>query len=303
MRLPRFGMRTLMCVITLVAVILGWQVTKAERQRRLVEALEARGARFIYAHEDGPPQPIANAPGTTFPLSLLSKHYFYRIVGVSLEKQVPAVDELQRLRTLGEVKYLECGGGELTPAHFLALQEMESLEQLWLRKVTFDNADLQKLITLPRLRSLALDDSSLNGAGLSHVGKCYGLESLVIRGTQVQSGDLALIRGLSKLGYLDAQRTELCDDDMASILQLKALTGIDLPPQLTDAAMVELAQHPGLQVVRVHDSPITDAGLQELLALPRLRSLWLYNTAVTPAWIQQTQQQSPQVSLTINGKS
>src|SRR5262245_52175867 len=56
-RLLRYSLRTILVLVTLLAVACGWLKSlndRAKRQRLAVEMLDEYGAEFVYRHEEGP---------------------------------------------------------------------------------------------------------------------------------------------------------------------------------------------------------------------------------------------------------
>jgi hypothetical protein len=103
-------------------------------------------------------------------------------------------------------------------------------------------------------------------------------DRILVEQTALHDGDLQVLAGLANLRVLQLDHaqsnfTPAGLKQLASLTQLKHLrirgTGID------DAALTELAQLKGLQILNIPQAAATDAGLKQLESLPELVQLRL----------------------------
>jgi beta-lactamase regulating signal transducer with metallopeptidase domain/Leucine-rich repeat (LRR) protein len=152
-----------------------------------------------------------------------------------------------------------------------------------------DDAFLEKLKTLPKLRELDIEGTKfITPQGLTHLGQLPALERLTLY--QVNEGESGLgdaaLRNVSQirtLRHLSIAESGVTDEGMRALAGMTQLTGLSLGGNsVTDAGLKYLAgltnlQDLGLsQIKRVNSHmDITDDGLTNLSNLTRLQSLWI----------------------------
>jgi len=112
----QFSLATLLLVMTLFAVWLGWRTDRAHRQRRAVAALRALGGEVAYFHGGlmGPndPQP----PGPAWLRNLIGVDFFDKVVAVSFEQGAVGDEDLRYLEDLPDLVRLVIASPEVTDA-------------------------------------------------------------------------------------------------------------------------------------------------------------------------------------------
>lgn len=162
----RFSLRTLLIVIMLSSLPLGWlamKMVQAKRQRRAVEAIEEAGGWVQYdcvVDESSKPQPPVPA-------------WLTGLVGADM-----FVDVVQ-------VRILESEAPDMALEH---LKELPKLKLLYLSGTQTDDAGLEHLKGLTNLKYLELDHTQISDAGLKHLNKLTNLKLLKLSGTQVAEG-------------------------------------------------------------------------------------------------------------------
>jgi len=85
-----------------------------------------------------------------------------------------------------------------------------------------------------------------------------------------------------KITWLDLGGTQVGDDALASIGEMKLLTKLHLEKtQVTDEGLKNLADLEYLEYLNLYATEITDAGLEHIKDLPKLKSLYLWQSQVT----------------------
>jgi hypothetical protein len=101
-RFLRFSIRTLLIVLTIFCVALGWKVERARKQREAVAWVHEMGGSVNYDYElddDGSSAPDAKPPGSEWLRKQLGRDFFDDVVRVSLtEVGVSDVTPLSGLR-------------------------------------------------------------------------------------------------------------------------------------------------------------------------------------------------------------
>jgi Leucine-rich repeat (LRR) protein len=146
---------------------------------------------------------------------------------------------------------------------FLALAEMPVLRGLSVSCLNVDDKAISALPRFPALKELMPMD--IPDAGYRHIGKCEGLESLILMYCR-DTTDAATeqITGLPKLSYYFNSYTTITDrtpELLSSINTLERIT-FDACHSLTDSGVAKLARLPRLKELRVSGKGLT-AGIRK----------------------------------------
>lgn len=129
----RFSLRTLLIVVVLLSLPLGWfamKMARAERQRRAVEAIERVGGWIQYdccVDESGKPQPSVS----TWLTGLVGVHSFVHVVTVSMYESEPPDVVFEHLTGLTELEWLNLPNAQITDAkleYFTGLKRLRFLD-------------------------------------------------------------------------------------------------------------------------------------------------------------------------------
>lgn len=234
----RFSLRTLLVVVLLLSLPLGWFAVKlrqAEKQRKAVEAIrEARG-RVVYDYElkDDEFYVRPEPPGPAWLRRLVGDDFFADVV------HILTTDWPDPPRQSGDV-FL---------GHVNGLRHLESLN-LFVTPVT--------------------------DAGMENLEGLTTLETLTLYGTQITDGGVGNIKGLSKLESLSFCDTKVTDGGLENLVGLTDLAWLRLPnSQVTDAGLQHLRGLTKLKHLDVDGTSVTEQGLNELRkALPNCEIHW-----------------------------
>ena len=141
---------------------------------------------------------------------------------------------------------------------FLALAEMPALRGLSVSCLSVDDEGISALPRFPALRELMPMD--IPDAGYRHIGKCAGLESLILmycRDTTDEATEY--ITGLPELSYYFNSYTRITDRTPELLSSMNALERItfDACHNLTDTGVAKLARLPRLKELRVSGNGVT----------------------------------------------
>ena len=103
------------------------------------------------------------------------------------------------------------------------LKGLDRLKVVSLIATNIGDAGLSRLETLPRLEKLYLNETGVGDAGMAHVAKLAKLDSLGLAKTRVGNAGLAHLEGLGGLEALDLAETDVDD---AGLAHLEKLTGL-----------------------------------------------------------------------------
>lgn len=206
------SLRTLLILVTLLGVGLGWFVHCGERQRRAVEALKEVGGEISYDTPGAAPAEKSFDLSGWFPRDYL--------------------DDVDRV-DLSESKF--------TDAEMVHLRGLTGLQSIHLNGTLVTDAGLAHLKGLHRLKHLTLDGIQVTDDGLAHVQGLTQLEWLSLDATQVTDAGLAYIQDLRRLVWLDLDGTQVTDTGLPQLQGQTSLKELGLRgTQVTDAGVAKL---------------------------------------------------------------
>lgn len=181
------------------------------------------------------------------------------IVSVSLHNTTPSAEDLERLIELTALRDLNLRRVlTLTRGTLVQLAKLKNLERLVLDELRISDEEVEILSDIPRLTSLSLIKTRVQGDGFLGFTEHAALKEIII-------------------GY-----TPLDDDGLHSIVKLPHLESLKLEPSnVKDAGVSAVAKHAKLRVLNASRTRITDAVLPALIAAPSLESVSLRGTALT----------------------
>jgi Leucine-rich repeat (LRR) protein len=147
----------------------------------------------------------------------------------------------------------------------LPSDDWRRLTSVEIENADFREEDLEILKDLPHLDHLRLPTTPLTDAGLRRIAS-------------LKAGKLIL---------LDLMHTQITDDGLAELSQLKGLEWLFLGGnRITDAGLEQVAKLADLENLWLDDSQVTDAGIAHLRSLRKLDELSLDRTSVTGACLE-----------------
>ena len=269
----RVSLRTLMVLVLLVGVGVGWYVNRVRTQRLAVAAIEAAGGSVFYDDQFSTNVAWANqtpkATGSAAPAWLrrwLGDDFFGTAVLVRLAKAVTP-EVLAAVAGLdGLVSLLVIDTAGLDNA-WPVLERLTRLEEIHLVGSGVTDSALATIGRLTPLRSVRLFNAPLTDSGMKSLANLPNLHALLVGGcTEVT--DAGMARFLADL------RSPL-EDFSYSQFRANAPRTVQA---LTD-------QHRGLRRLSFHQSPIADADLAPIGKLTGLTHLNLQQTKITDAGV------------------
>jgi len=222
---------------------------------------------------------------------------------------------VQHLESLPNLALLDINNGQIQNLSLDHLSRLTRLHALLLPGA-LPNADVSQLGRLDRLRLLSipwLDNPDLTFIAeltdleylelsgrvaysertqLSHLTK---LETLILRGVEVDGSWLASLSGLTHLKSLDLYATSLSDEDLTHLGNLNQLEFLNLKhTHVSDDSLASLSGLQSLKHLFFDEGPaiyhpkrnITDVGLKHIARLTHLESLGLKNTGISDAGLE-----------------
>lgn len=299
----RLSVRGLLLLVLACGGSLGWFEHQAKVQRDSVAVIEAVKARVGYDLETDK----NGVPTNRWTKWLVDVFGIDRVATVVEVYSGDYFDDaamaaVSRLTSLRELDIVECpvtdaavaaglgglsqlkslqlygdeGGPKLTRAIIPAVAKLGRLEQLVLSNVTMrlDDADLDQLSRLIRLRDVTLGGPEITDRGLAALARLTALEDLHIDHTAVTEVGLAQLARCKKLSRLDLEGSKATTlEPLRDLPNLKILLVSNGP--LTTLWSSPITGLDRLENLILRRMPLSDAGLAHLDGLIGLKSLLL----------------------------
>lgn len=205
-RILRFGLRTLLVLITVVSVWIGWISHRARQTRDIVHSIQSDGYKVYYSLDD--PTLHAFAGGTWYH-DLIGIEYFADVEGVEgFSLPNLGADRLRDLARMNSLESLRASWAEIDEETFIALGEMSKLRILLLSTPDFPHEHLKHLTKLKNREQLSIT-RPIGDDGLAILAQMQSLKWLKISSdglTQAGIQQLSALKNLERLnlsGYLD----------------------------------------------------------------------------------------------------
>jgi hypothetical protein len=315
----RFSVRTLLLVIGVCGIALGWLFSVAHRighQRGIVATATAGGGSVRYNYEQSTScgWERGTPPGPAVVRWFLGDDAFADVTHISMR----AVDD-SGLGRLHELPMLSSVGakGNFTDQGLASIAKVARLESLYLDGGTITARGLEELKKCPSLRQLSFYDIDLTAVDLQPLDQLRQLERLLfVRPGQIGDVSFAPLARLASLKHIYLYQVPIGDGAFEHLGRLSSLERLELhkipvtsaaaehiarlqnltflaieeAPQFGDSGCAQLANLKQLVELNLRVSGVTDAGMQHLATLTNLRDLNLSNTAVTDAGLHELRQ-------------
>lgn len=303
---PRFSLRALLLLITVLCLLLGYHVPRARQQRFAVAALLEAGAVVVYdwGGSKGRQQAMtfqSAAPAPAWLRKLIGDEYFQEVFMVEWSIHSPVrTGAFADLAELPELKMLVITGAGNPPLD--TLPSMINLEHLSIKGCQITDTTLQQIGRQWSLNDLTLEITGpVTAQGMECLAEPQRLRTLDLSHSAIGDELLPAIGRLPALQSLTLDFTDITDAGVAHLHSIRALSKFSAvgggtnsgarraaKVSLGDMALQTLAGHSrltrleiGRRMSRSNPSPrITSSGLAALVRLP-LTELGLHNAALT----------------------
>jgi len=149
---------------------------------------------------------------------------------------------------------------------------------------TITDAGLAVVAQLPNLKGLYFNKNRVTNEGLAALARMTALEELSLTADRCNDAGLVHLAGLPRLRYLLLQGQGFTNAGIAHLKNVPSLWILNLGflPQLGDAALLHVAQIPGLEAVSFYwCENITDQGVAQMTKMPSLKQLDITHSKVT----------------------
>jgi hypothetical protein len=319
----QYSLRTLMLVVTVVAIFMGW-VAKKRRESALQEAafdaIVAAGG-FIAGVDFVPFDTLADVecPIERFPNwweRLLGHRRFVvgTFAGSSREslpylRNFPAIkrlsikspglseDDLNQIECLQELCLLTIDSPSVAHAGYRKLAAHKKLNDITLEGCTLTDDDLFLFRDHDNMTSFACR-GPITDTGIKHIAHWTHLQSLNIDDCKLSGDGIAVIAHLTQLKYLNLNGAQVRDADLDHLLQLRKLRGFSLSgSKIQGHNLSMLNQLPKLIGLNIAQTDLDDEGLAEIGKLHRLEFLDAQNTKITYDGLAKLQTEFPMLII------
>ncbi len=270
----RFSLRTLLVVMTVLCIWLGFKVNAARRQREAVTAITKVGGDvwFDYQLTLSPSGSVAFSRPNALPhepiwlRSLFGDNFFHKVLVAEAQPALHTgtfeFSDLNWLAGLPDLTVLILDGIKIKKDTITA------------RRPVIDS-DMCMIAQLDQLRSLGLNHTAISGEGISQLANKRNLKVLSFMDTPITDSGLEVISGLASIEDLTLYDTRITNEGLRHLERLPHLSQFDLwDYKITDDGIRYLKQLKGLQSLTLRSTNVTDDGVRDLKAA-------LPNTTIT----------------------
>ncbi len=253
-RYLHLSLRSLLVVILVAGIWLGWLVRSARIQREAVAAIERTGGKVMYDwqwtdgryHQNGRPW----AP--KWLIDRVGIDDFHHVSWVVFSRWASDA-EMAQLGNLTRVDTLILDPSNVSDRALAHLDRLTSLRWLTISSSACStDTRIMPLKPLTRLRGLNLDHTDVTDAGLAHLKRLNGLELLGLDGAAITDAGLSHLGGLTNLHHLSLIGTKVSDAGLARLHPLTNLVQLRIKgTKVTDDGVAELQKAmPNLRISR-----------------------------------------------------
>lgn len=286
--LPKFGLRAIFALLTVVSAPLAIHVRREQQYRRRLAAVsilneagdlvETDGGRPLSANEH--PLKIHESVGRVSAGPTLSEAEASAILNF------PTLRRLDLSGTNGKAVPAFRDESPLGQALFDAqLQEFAKLpllEELDLHNTRVTDAGVRHLADMRTLRKLCLLYSGVTDEGVRHLANLRDLEEIDLGGTRVTDDGVRHFAALTELRLLNLRITGVSDDGVRHLAALTKLRALDLlNTGVGDEGVRHLAVLTDLCALDLGGTRVGDDGVRHFAALCSLQYLNLSGTKIT----------------------
>jgi hypothetical protein len=204
-----FSLRSLLLLVVVIAIPLGWKVNRARNQRDVVAELENLHAGIKYDYEVGKSYgggANESPPGPQWLIDRLGKEYFVEVFQVTVGASQVTDETISLIARLPEVKYVSLHSpGGITDKGLVHFARMHNLVGVDLFSDRITGTGLVHLTGLERLTMLSVLGWATD-ASLEHVSTLKRLESLwLYEAVEVTDEGIAHIAKLTNLRGLGSE--------------------------------------------------------------------------------------------------
>jgi len=299
----QFGVRSLLVLVVVVSIPLGWfawEMQEARRQREAVGGILAAGGFFARDYQlDEYGQFIEVQPSApTWLRTVLGEDFFCEVWMGGCQKPEFGDDNVKHVRELTHLRLLYLDLTQITDSSLEHVKEMSELDTLGLGHTQITDRGVGHLKQMKTVERLFLNNTQITDRGLEHVKELTKLEELSLDGTQITDDGLKHLKEMPELRNLHLGDTQITDRGLRHLKGMTRLTRLSLHgTKISDTGLAELKGMTSLQVLKINQTLVTDAGLEHVRELTGIACVWLEGTYVTDQGVQKLQQALPNCDI------
>lgn len=169
--------------------------------------------------------------------------------------------------------------------HAEYLDDFQHPTGLYLRNLTLEHADLERIGNLTNLQLLAIQNCHITNTSLGHFKLLRRLQTLNLQGSSFDDRAIEHLDLQTSLESLNLNQTKITDKCLTYLQKRLLLQQLFLDnTAVTDAGMTEVARMP-IERLSLKDTQVGDPGIKHLEELTGLWQIYLSGTKATPAGI------------------
>ena len=225
-RCPRFTLRGLLCVITIICVWASLNANRAHHQREAVNAVIQLGGEVTYDFDS-----LAESDG--FVRSWMRRIAFYcfcePVVQVDLSFCDVEDSNLSCFENPPQLKALRLGGNaRLSGRGLRYIQGLDGIELLSLTGTGITDRDIHQIVSLRNVRELELSNTTIGDRGVSLLRQLPNIEKLELCATGITDDALQSVRDMSQLAELVVVDTRVTDVGLRELEGMQSLRKLHL---------------------------------------------------------------------------
>jgi hypothetical protein len=228
----RFSLRSLLLLVVVVAIPLGWNVNRVQHQRAVVEELRKLNAQIRFDYQSPPLFPEFRKPTSEPPMwvrKLFGDDFFAEIEDILIPQGNERVndDTLAQIATLTHLKQLSFNSNAVSDrgiAHLARLSELKSLNFV---SSQVSDVGIAHLEGLQHLGWISIGGARINDDCFATVAKLKQLEYLMIQAPNVTDSGLMHLHSMPNLKVFDLDEAQVTDDGLERLRKALPNCGIN----------------------------------------------------------------------------
>ena len=234
-RFTRISIRSLLVVVTCVAIGLAWLTHYANSRKSAFAAIRDSGGDIRMGL--GEPTILEEWFGT---------EVFGTIIKIDMRKGSADNKLLTHIAKLTEVRQLDLSNCEIDDEGLRLISHLP-LTELWLQSTHISDASAETLSMMPTIDFLQLNSTALTDAFLRDLQSLPRLQDLGLRGTEITGDGMRYLSRHPKLSELDLYHTSVDDSGVDLLTNCPSISKLGLSmTQVTDAVFAHLEGFPKL---------------------------------------------------------
>lgn len=225
---PRFSLRTMLLLMTVLCLLLGSGILRAERQRVACRKLTENGWGWSFEQSEDDFNPYRDVLNQKEPwwVRWLSEDvrrshgvHYWRSVETVYDNDAKAPEMFAAIAQLPALRELIITHGEHPSGRAIwpLVGRLRNLRKLVLRQTTVDDEGLAHMGRLTALTHLNLDDTIVGDQGVKQLSRLTSLENLSLNDTNVTDESIPYLVALPRLKRVDLSNTRVTPQGLQAL--------------------------------------------------------------------------------------